>query len=40
MPDPEGVFENNNIRYTGILEKKGSRWLIVQFHGSLPKLVN
>ncbi len=37
---PEGVFENNNIRYTGILEKKGSRWLIVQFHGSLPKLVN
>ncbi|MBK8660426.1 MAG: nuclear transport factor 2 family protein [Ignavibacteriales bacterium] len=28
------------MRYTGILEKKGSRWLIVQFHGSLPKLVN
>lgn len=37
---PEGVFENKNIRYTGTLEKKGSRWLIVQFHGSLPKLVN
>jgi hypothetical protein len=33
-----GVFENNNIRYTGVLEKKGSRWLIVQFHGSLPKI--
>ncbi len=33
---PEGVFENNNIRYTGVLEKRGTRWLITQFHGSLP----
>lgn len=33
-----GVFENNNIRYTGVLEKHGSRWLITQFHGSLPKM--
>ncbi len=32
---PAGVFENNNIRYTGVLEKHGNRWLISQFHGSL-----
>lgn len=33
---PAGVTENRNIRYTGILEKHGNRWLISQFHGSIP----
>jgi hypothetical protein len=32
----KGVFENKNIRYTGVLEKRGGSWVVVQFHGSLP----
>lgn len=35
---PNGVYEDKNVRYSGVLEKRGTRWLITQFHGSLPKI--